>query len=186
MGRRGDGVVATIFNFDIDLADHDRHVYESLALSVAQHPSESVEFLWTRVLAYALEYHERLEFSPGGLSETELPPLAIRDLTGRYESWIDIGLPDADRLNRATKLAPRVAVYAHRDPAQWWDRLDLSGVFRGEAIEFWAVERRLLAALAERLDRRTACALSVTDRELFISIGADTCTGAVTALRRGV
>lgn len=174
--------MATIFNFDIDLADHDRQVYESLAMRVAQHPSESAEFLLARVLAYALEYHERLEFSAGGLSDTDAPALAIRDLTGRYESWIEIGLPDAERLNRAAKLSPRVAVYAHRDPAQWWERIDLSGVFRGDAIEIWAIDRRLLAALASRLDRRTACAISITDRELFISLGTETLTGAVTRL----
>ena len=47
---------ATLYTFDIDLADADRAVYESLALRVARHPSESEEYLVTRVLAYALEF----------------------------------------------------------------------------------------------------------------------------------
>lgn len=175
--------MATVYNFDIDLADNDRSVYESLALRVAQHPSESEDYLWTRVLAFALEYHERLEFSRGGLSDVDEPPLAIRDLTGRYESWIEVGLPDTDRLHRAAKAAPRVAVYAHRDPAQWWARLDRGAIHRVDAIEFWAVDRALIAALGSRLDRRTAFALSVTDRELYISIGSDTLTGTVSRLR---
>jgi uncharacterized protein YaeQ len=42
-------LTATIYNFDIDLADHDRNVFETLALRVARHPSESEEYLWTRV-----------------------------------------------------------------------------------------------------------------------------------------
>lgn len=175
--------MATVYNFDIDLADNDRSIYETLALRVAQHPSESEDFLWTRVLAYALEYHERLEFSRGGLSDVEQPPLAVRDLTGRYEAWIEVGLPDAGRLHRAAKLSPRVAVYAHRDPSQWWGRLDTSAIHRADAIEFWAVDRALLAALAPHLQRRTEFALSVTDRELFISIGSATLTGSVTHLR---
>ena len=38
-------LTATIYNFDIDLADSDRGVYETIALRVAQHPSESDEYL---------------------------------------------------------------------------------------------------------------------------------------------
>ncbi len=53
---------ATLYNFDIELADSDRHVYESLALRVAQHPSESNEYLIARVLAYLLEFAEGIEF----------------------------------------------------------------------------------------------------------------------------
>jgi len=58
---------ATLYTFDIDLADADRAVYESLALRVARHPSESEEYLVTRVLAYALELTEGIAFSAGGL-----------------------------------------------------------------------------------------------------------------------
>jgi uncharacterized protein YaeQ len=58
-------LTATIYTFDIALADSDREVYESLALRVARHPSETVEYLLTRVLAYALEFTEGIEFSRG-------------------------------------------------------------------------------------------------------------------------
>src|SRR4030095_8049508 len=47
---------ATIYNFDIELADHDRAVYESLGLRLARHPSESDEYLIARLLAYLLEF----------------------------------------------------------------------------------------------------------------------------------
>ena len=172
-----------VFNIDIDLADNDRHVYESLSLRVARHPSESDEFLWTRVLAYALEYHERLEFSRGGLSDVEEPPLSVRDLTGAYQTWIEIGLPDEGRLHKAAKASPRVVVYAHRDPSQWWSKLDVGRIFRGDAIEFWAMDRALLARLVQLLERRITFALSVTDRELYLSIGNETLTGKLEALR---
>jgi hypothetical protein len=39
------------------------------------------------------------------------------------------------------------------------------------------MDRRLVADLAGRLDRRMTFALSVTDRELYVSIGSDTLTG---------
>ena len=109
-------LTATIYTFDIELADSDRHVYESLALRVARHPSESEGYLLTRVLAYALEFTDGIEFSRG-LFEPDAPAIAIRDLTGAIRSWIDIGMPDASRLHRAGKAAARVAVYTHKDPA---------------------------------------------------------------------
>ena len=71
---------ATIYNFDIELADADRDVYESLALRVACHPSEAEEYLVTRVLAYVMAYAEGIEFSRG-VSDPDEPAIAIRDLT---------------------------------------------------------------------------------------------------------
>src|SRR5918997_4520707 len=110
-------LTATIHNFDIQLSDVDRGVYESLALRVARQPSETEEYLLTRVIAYCLEYAEGIAFSKG-LAEPDEPPIAVRDLTGALKVWIDIGAPDAARLHKASKAAGRVALYTHKDPAQ--------------------------------------------------------------------
>jgi uncharacterized protein YaeQ len=171
-------LTATIHTFDIELADADRHVYESLALRVARHPSESAEYLVTRVLAYALEFTEGIAFSRG-LSEPDEPAIAVRDLTGAARVWIDVGLPDADRLHRASKAVPRVAVYTHRDPALLVERLAGARIHRVEALEVHAIDRALVAALAARLARRMAFTLSVSDRHLYVSIGAETLVGEV-------
>src|SRR5436190_9797021 len=95
---------ATIYNFDVELADSDRQVYESLALRVARHPSESEEHLVARLLAYLLEFTEGIEFSRG-VSTPDQPAIAVRDLTGAIATWIDIGTPDAERLHKASKAA---------------------------------------------------------------------------------
>lgn len=174
-------LTATIFNIDIELADTDRGVYESLALRVARHPSESPEYLLARVLAYALELTEGIAFSRG-LSDPDEPTIAVRDMTGAMTSWIDIGAPDAARLHKASKAASRVAVYVHKDPAQWLNRLAGERIHRVEAIEVWAIDRAFLADLISRLERRMAFSLSVTDRDLYLSIGSDTLTGTVTRL----
>src|SRR5919107_2661981 len=97
-------LTATIHNFDIELADSDRGVYETLALRVARHPSESEEYLIARLLAYLLEYAEGIEFSRG-VSDPDEPTIAVRDLTGVIKTWIDIGTPDAARLHKASKAA---------------------------------------------------------------------------------
>jgi uncharacterized protein YaeQ len=173
---------ATIYNFAVGLSDVDRGVYETFALKAARHPSESPEFLVTRVLAYCLEYAEGIAFSRG-LSESDQPALAVRDLTGALVSWIDIGAPDAARLHKAAKAAPRVAVYSHRSPAQLRALLAGEKIHRAGALELYAFDQALIAGLVERLERRMSLALSVTDRHLFVSVGADTLAGAVERVR---
>jgi uncharacterized protein YaeQ len=171
-------LTATIYNIDIDLADANRQVYETLALRVARHPSESEAYLLTRVLAYALEYREGIAFSRG-LSEPDEPAISVRDLTGALRAWVEVGTPDAGRLHRAAKAADRVVVYTHKDPAQFVRQLAGERIHRIEALELYSIDRSLITALAERLDRRMAFSLSITDRDLYISIGADTLTGGV-------
>jgi uncharacterized protein YaeQ len=174
-------LTATIYNFDIELADGDRHVYESLALRVAQHPSESPEHLVARLIAYLLEYREGIEFSRG-ISDPDEPAIAIRDLTGRLQAWIDIGAPDAARLHKASKAAGRVAVYTHKDPAQFLRQLAGERIHRADALELYAIDRALVAALVARLERRLAFSVAVNEGELYVSIGADNLTGAIARL----
>jgi uncharacterized protein YaeQ len=171
-------IAATIYNVDIELADSDRRVYESLALRVARHPSESEEYLVARVLAYAMEFTDGIAFSRG-VSEPDEPAILVRDLTGAIRSWIEIGAPDAARLHKAAKAAPRVAVYTHRDPAQLLRNLAGERIHRAAEVELYAIDRPFIQQLAARLDRRMAFSLSINDRELYLSIGDDTLTGAV-------
>jgi len=169
---------STIYNLDIEVADSDRRVYESLSLRVARHPSESPEYLVARVLAYAMEYTDGIEFSRG-LCDPDDPAIAIRDLTGALLAWIDVGTPDAARLHKASKSTPRVAVYTHKDAAQWLRNLTSERIHRADELELYALDRPLVAALAARLERRMAFSLSINERELYLSIGTDTLSGAV-------
>jgi uncharacterized protein YaeQ len=176
-------LTATIYNFDVELADTDREVYETLAVRMARHPSESEEYLIARLLAYLLEFTEGIEFSRG-VSSPDEPAIAIRDLTGALRSWIEIGTPDADRLHKAAKLAQRVVVYNHKDPAQFLKQLAGRKIHNADALELYAIDRVLVSALVTRLERRLGFSLSVTERELYVSIGPDQLTGRVDTLRR--
>ena len=173
---------STIYSVEIDLSDADRHCYESLSLRVAQHPSETEHSLVARVLAYCLEYQEGIEFSRG-LSDADEPALGIRDLTGARLAWIDVGTPAADRLHRAAKAAPRVAVYTFKESSQWLTGLSGADIYRAEEIAIHAIEPSLVHAIVARLERRLTFALTVSDRELFVSFESETVTGAVTRLR---
>ena len=172
---------STIYNFEIDLADSDRSVYEHLDLRVARHPSESEDYLVTRVLAYCLEYADGITFSKG-ISDAEEPTIAVRDMTGAIEVWIEIGAPDAARVHKAGKAASRVAVYTHKDPTQMLRLWANERIHRMEALELYRIDRALLDAMVAALDRRMTFSIAVTDRDLYIAIGEQTIEGRVTKI----
>jgi len=171
-------LTATIHTFEVALSDVDRGCYEALSLRVARHPSESEEYLVTRVLAYCLEYREGIAFSKG-LSEADEPALSVRDMTGALQAWIEVGLPDAPRLHKAAKLAPRVVVYTHKDPALILRQLAGQRIYRGEELELFAVDRDLVSALVQRLERRMIFDLTVSERQLYVALGGETLTGVI-------
>jgi uncharacterized protein YaeQ len=160
----------------------DRGVYEPLELRVARHPSESEAFLCARVLAFCLEFCSGLAFSKG-LADPDRPALEIRDLTGMMMGWIEVGAPDAARLHRASKAAPRVAVYTHHDTRRYWGSLAGGRIHRAESIEFYGLDRAFVGALAERLDRRMAFDLSVNDGVLYATVGEESFSGALSTHR---
>lgn len=169
---------ATIYAFTIRLSHVDRGIYETFDLRVARHPSETAEYLVTRLLAYCLEFTEGIAFSKG-LSDPDEPAIVVRDLTGALRGWIEIGAPEAARLHKGAKAASRVAVYPTRDVTPWLARLAGERIHRAEQIAVQVIEPELIAQLAARLERRMEFDLSVTEGALYVSLGEETLTGGV-------
>ena len=176
-------LTATVYTFDVALSDVDRGVYETLAIKAACHPSESEAYLLTRVLAYCLEYTEGIGFSKGGISDPDDPPLLVKDLTGAWRSWIEVGAPDAARLHKASKASPRVVLYTHKEPRLLLRGYEGQTIHKAEQIEIVAVDRALLEALATHLDRRTRWSVTRTDDQLFVDVVGETLTGTLERLR---
>lgn len=174
-------LTATLYNFEVVLSDVDRNVYETIAFKIAQQPSETDDYLIARVLAFALEYTEGIGFS-GGIAEADQPAIFVRDLTGTLRAWIDVGVPDAARLHKASKAAPRVAVYTHKDPRTLVKTLAGEKIHRADALELYALDRELIGEMAARLDRRMRFELSVTDRHLYVTLGGETLSAPVDSI----
>ena len=166
-------LTSTIYTLGIDLSDTDRHVYERLDLRLARHPSESAKYFVARVLAYCLEYRDGIAMTDG-LSDGDQPAVVVRDLTGRVTGWIDVGMPDAARLHRASKLADHVAVYTHRDVKQLLAQLAGQKIHRATEIPIHTFDREFIKELAGVLERRMDLALSIADRDLFVALGERT------------
>ncbi len=175
---------STMYAMQVALAHVDRGVYESLDFRMAMHPSESPEYFVARLLAYCLEYAEGITFSRG-VSDPDEPTVSVRDLTGTITTWIEIGLPDAARLHKASKASPRVVVYTHKDPTVWLRQIAGERIHKMERIECWMFDRDMVDELVARLDRRLSIELSITDGELFLNVAGTTIAGSMQRLTLG-
>ncbi|GAA2073212.1 YaeQ family protein [Microbacterium hatanonis] len=169
---------ATIHTFDVQLADVDRGVYDELGLRVARHPSETDAYMVTRVLAYCLEFEEGIAFSEG-LSSTEEPAVVVRDLTGALQAWIEVGAPDAARLHHGSKLAERVAVYTHRDPAKVAAPWAGKKIHRADELRLVSFDPGFIDRAVTALSRRNTMTVSVTERQLYLELNGETFDTAI-------
>lgn len=170
---------ATIHKIEIALSDVDRGVYETLDLRVAQHPSETMRYLLTRTLAYALSYEEGIAFSKGGLSDTDEAPITVRDPTGLLLAWIDVGSPSAERLHRASKAARRVAVFTHADLRLLRKEAASRAIHKIEDIAVWRLDPSFLDALEAKMDRSTKLEITRNDGQLYVGVSGATLEAAL-------
>jgi len=161
---------ATIYKVEIELSDVDRGVYESIALRLAQHPSEDEARVVLRLLALALLYEEGLSFGKG-LSSAEEPALSVHGPGDSLLLWVDVGKPAAARLHKASKKADRVAVLSDEDP----ERLKLAWqndrVHRAESLELLLLPHSLVKTLADGLSRTLHWGLTLVDGQLSVAQG---------------
>lgn len=162
---------STVYKLSLNVSDLDRNVYDDFALSVAKHPSETLERMMLRVAAFALNADAQLAFGRG-ISTDDEPDLWQKDLTGVIESWIDLGTPDPDRVRKACGRAQRVIVYAYGERAlrAWWDKH--SAVFsRLERLTVCSIDDEALAALGHLAAPGMALQCTISGGELWITDG---------------
>jgi len=165
---------STIFKAELQVSDLDRNHFATHSLTIARHPSETDERMMVRLLAFALNADEALEFGRGLSSEGE-PDLVKRDLTGAIDLWIDVGLPDERELRKAAGRAREVKMYAYggRSVALWWAQNEaaLRRLENLHVIEIPPAATEAMTALAER-SMRIDC--TIQDAQLWLAAGGET------------
>ncbi|HWK53147.1 MAG TPA: YaeQ family protein [Hyphomicrobiales bacterium] len=174
---------STMYVFTVELADADRGIYETLEIRAAQHPSETPDYLLTRVLAYCLEYREGISFAKGGVSDRDEPTLYARDLTGALQLWVEVGIVAPERLHIASKAAPEVKLYCHKEAHLLQARLKGASIHRKDELRTILVPRPFMEALLRHLDRRLQLSLTVADGHLYCSVGNDSFDCVLETLR---
>ena len=165
---------STIFKAELQVSDLDRGHFETHMLTIARHPSETDERMMVRILAFAFNADEALEFGRGLSSEDE-PDLVKRDLTGAIELWIDVGLPDEREIRKASGRAAAVKVYIYggRSAAKWWAQNEaaLERLKNVSVIEIPEAVADEVTALAER-NMRLQC--TIQDAQIWLAANGET------------
>lgn len=158
---------ATIYKAELEVVDMDRNYYATHRLTLACHPSETGERLMIRLLAFALNAHERLEFGRG-ISEADEPDLWLKDLAGSIELWVELGHPDERVLARAIGRSDRVIVYTYSArPELWWDPIKRR--FEGERkLSVFHVDAGSAQALARMVRSTLSVQCSIQDGEVWL------------------
>jgi len=166
---------STVYRASVQLSDLDRQVYEQLQTTIARHPSETAERLVTRLLAYGLCYEEGLCFTKGVGSGDE-PDLWTIGPDGRVKLWIEVGLPDPDRLAKSCRHVERAVLFAS-GPAQSlnrWLTQHLPKLSASPNLTIIGLDFDFLGKLVANLQRVITWSLTVTEGALYLEVGGET------------
>lgn len=160
---------ATIFKATLNIADMDRHYYADHQLTLARHPSENDERMMVRLLAFALNASEQLEFTKG-LSTDDEPELWQKSLSNEIELWIELGLPDESRLRKACNRSKQVILYTYggRGVPIWWDK-NKSKLARFNNLTCVNLDPEATEQLAGLAQRAMSLQVTIQDGEVTFS-----------------
>jgi uncharacterized protein YaeQ len=171
----------TIFKFKITIADTDRNYYNTLNLTIAQHPSEKLERMMARVLAFCINAQEYLVFTKG-LCAVEEPDIWARTLDDQISLWIDVGEPTVDRIRKATRLSPTVKVYSFNSKSDtWWTQGRVK--FNELPVSVFQFQWRSIQALAALVKRTMDLSVTIAGDTAYIATDSEECEVLCSALQ---
>ena len=169
---------STIYRAAIQLSDVDRGIYESLQTTIARHPSETEERLVARLVAYAIFYDPQLAFTKG-VGAGDEPDLWAKGPDGRVTMWIEVGLPEAERMLKAGRHAERVALLTCGSALPVWEKQHLPKLAGSADLTVISLDQGFLAGLVARLERSIVWSLTITEGSLYLNVGHETLESAL-------
>lgn len=163
----------TIYKFRISLSDLNRDYYDTLNLTLAQHPSETIERMMVRVLAYCINAQQNLTFTKG-LSEIDEPDIWVRTYDEQTALWIEVGEPSVDRIKKAGHIAKEVKIYSFNSKSDvWWAQV--KGKFNPLKASVYKFEWEDILALAALVERTMDMSVSITGNSAYVATNLGEC-----------
>jgi uncharacterized protein YaeQ len=159
---------ATIFKAELQVSNIDSAYYANHSLTLARHPSETDERMMVRLLAFALNAGEALEFG-NGIATFDESDLVQKDLTGEIELWIDVGLPDERDVRKACGRAGRVMIYLYGRGAKLWWSQNAQGLGRHTNLTVIEIPQHTSLALAKLAARNMTLSCSIQDGQFWLA-----------------
>ncbi len=165
----------TIYKFKIALSDFNNDHYDSIQLTVAQHPSETIERMMARVVAFCIQSandKEQLMTFTKGLSSVDEPDIWLKGLDDQLHLWLDVGEPSFERMKKASRLAKQTVVYTFNSKSEvWWKQAQsqLSTI----AVEVYQFDWEEIKALASHASRTMDISLTISGQSIYAAIGEE-------------
>jgi uncharacterized protein YaeQ len=169
-----------IYKVALNISDLNNHVYRTEHLTIALHPSETLQRMVARILAFALNVSDELAFTKG-LSTVEEPDLWEKSLDDQIIRWIEMGEPAVDRVKKATRLAQHVKVYSYNSKSDVWWAQDKQKFMQLNA-DYLCFDSDAINNLAETVDRTMKWYVTVSDNTASINTDASDCDVSWTVL----
>jgi len=159
---------ATVYKAELQVSDMDRHYYHGHSLTIALHPSETIERMMIRLLVFALHAHADLAFTRG-LSSDDEPDLWQKLPTGDIDTWIELGQADEKRIRKACGRAREVFIYtyAQRSATVWWQQI-ADKLTRFDNLHVVKLPEHAAAELAKLAQRNMSLQCSIQDGEIWL------------------
>lgn len=158
---------STIYKASLQIADMDSHYYADHQLNIACHPSETLQRMMIRILVFALNAHESLQFGKG-ISDTEEPDLWKKDLTGAIDQWIEVGQPDERRILKACGKASEVHVYLYAITGPIWWKQTQSKISRANNLKVFQIAPEVAKELEPLCQRTMQLQVTIQDEEIWV------------------
>lgn len=164
---------ATIHKATIDLADMDKNYYDTMTLTIAQHPSETDQRLMIRLMAYILNAHPDLHFGKGVSDEDEAAIWQV-NYSDEIALWVELGQIDEKRIKKASNKAEQVKLYCYGNSSNtWWSQVSNS-LKKFSNLQVEQFEQTTCDALTALISRNMVFQCSIQDGQLWLSSGDDT------------
>ena len=149
----------------------DKQRYESVAQHIALHPSETLERMVLRLLAYCMNMHDQLSFTKGLSSDNE-PDLWQKSYADEMELWIELGLPDVKRIKKASSISKLVKLYVYggQGVEQWWKQVQ-SDLKKFNNVDVYRFDLAAVNQFASQIERSMRISVMIQDNVISFSWG---------------
>lgn len=163
----------TIYKSKIALTDLNRDYYDTLHLTIAQHPSETLERMMARMLVFCINAQDNLSFAKG-LNVAEEPDIWAHTLDNQISLWIDVGEPAFDRIKKASRLTSTVKVYSFNSKSDiWWKQEQEK--FSTLTVSVFRLQWENVQSLALLVQRTMDLSITITDDSAYIATELGEC-----------
>ncbi|GLX81447.1 YaeQ family protein [Thalassotalea eurytherma] len=176
---------ATIFKVELSISNMDKNYYADHSLTIARHPSESDKRMLLRLVAFAFNAHEQLEFTKG-LSDVDTPDLWQKSYSDEIELWIELGQPSEQRIKKGCNQSQQMIVYSYDNNAfdEWWKK-EQNALNTRKNLTIATVNETTIEQLAELVTRQMHIQVTIQDGQAWFSLNDETQELSLTTIKEG-